>query len=63
MRKVKYYEYKEAETNKGFEKVMVGDAVFHQFGLDYDCQENGVGSCSQWTQTRVTLTVSGLGRA
>ena len=44
MRKVKYYEWyrpEDAAYNAPFEKREVGEAIFHEFGLDFEEFESG----------------------
>ena len=44
MRRVKYYEYEKA--GNVFDRVLKGDATFHQFGVDYEEFETGPGNFS-----------------
>jgi hypothetical protein len=45
-RKVVYYEYKKAEKADHFEKVCAGNALFLDFGVDFEEFEYGVGTYS-----------------
>lgn len=44
MRKVVVYEYKRAKGQTYYEKVPVGNGLFHQFGVDYEEFETGPGN-------------------
>ena len=46
MRKVEYSEYKKVEGKSHFEPVVVGEAKFHQFGVDFEEFETGPGNFS-----------------
>ena len=46
MRKVKWYEYKEVEGQMHCDKALQGDAIFHQWGVDYEEFETGPGNYS-----------------
>jgi len=41
MRSVNVYEYKKAEGKTYYEKVLVGEGQFHQWGVDYEEFESG----------------------
>lgn len=45
-RKVVVYEYQKAKGASHFEKVCVGNGLFHQFGVDYEEFEIGPGNFS-----------------
>lgn len=45
-RKVVVYEYQKAKGQTYYEKVSVGNGLFHQFGTDYEQFENGAASYS-----------------
>jgi len=45
MRLVSYYEYGPSKSGS-YEKVWVGTATFHQFGLDYQDLDGGIGTFS-----------------
>ena len=45
-RKVIVYEYQKAKGASHFEKVCIGNGIFHQFGVDYQEFDSGVGHYS-----------------
>lgn len=45
MRKVQWYIYEQA-NGKYYDKVYKGDALFHQWGIDYEEFETGLGNFS-----------------
>ena len=45
-RKVVVYEYQKAKGNTHFDKVCIGNGIFHQFGADYEEFESGPGNYS-----------------
>lgn len=46
MRRIQWYEYKKIEGQSNFDKVLQGDAIFHQWGVDYEEFETGPGNYS-----------------
>ena len=46
MRKVIYYEDKRNVQTSKYDKEVVGEALFHQWGLDYEEFETGAGNYS-----------------
>ena len=45
-RKVVVYEYQKVAGKSHYEKVAVGNGIFHQFGVDYEEFETGPGNYS-----------------
>lgn len=46
MRKVCIYEWKRVEGKRHYEKVSIGNGLFHQFGVGYEELDAGVGNFS-----------------
>ena len=46
MRRVRYYKYERIAGQSHLRRVLVGEATFHQFGVDYEEFEAGPGNYS-----------------
>lgn len=46
LRKVVVYEYRKAKGTAHYDKVCIGNGVFHQFGMDFEEFETGAGNYS-----------------